>query len=254
MVKNLKYAFKVCLAVLIHIRTLITLNKILPLDGGVLYFSRYSRLYNYYKGVKSRLAYVFYTYGITKEVLFEIKGKTVVDIGANIGEFSVFLRKYTGHSGKIIAFEPDPHDFITLSKNAEVYDLIAMNYAVSDVTGNVDFILNNENADSRLGLLDNEGDKKVSVQSYRLTDILEKLTVNEVGLIKIEAEGFEPEVLQGLDLSNISVSYIAIDCGPERPPNNSTTLVGCLNYLFENNYKLVNYNSHRHSVLLKRIK
>lgn len=249
---NFKYVVKWVLSFLINLKTLMTLKKILPLDSDRLYFSRYSRLNNYYGGVKERLAYVFYTYGITDDVLLEVNGKPVIDIGANVGEFSIFLRKYAGHRGEIIAFEPDPYDFLTLKKNAEIYDFIPLNNAISSVTGNVEFISNNENADSRLGFLDPEGNKRISVQSFKLGDILKKLAITEVGLIKIEAEGFEPEVLQGLELSSCSVSYIAIDCGPERPPNNSCTLVECVNHLCKHGYKFVNYNPRRHAVLFKK--
>ena len=237
-----------------NIKVLILFKKQLRLGDGKLYFSRYGRLYNYHKGVESRLSHVFYSYGLNENILIDIRDKLVVDVGANIGEFSVYLRKYCGHKGEIIAFEPDPHEFDTLSQNAALYNLKAINCAVSNVSGKIEFILNNEDADSRLNLIENDKfQNKISVQSVRLNGVLDELNVKEVGLVKIEAEGFEPEVLQGLDLSNSRVMYFAIDCGPERPPDNQSTLVDCLNYLLKNGYELINYNVLRHSILLKKL-
>ena len=44
-------------------------------------------------------------------------GETVVDIGANVGVFSVFLSKEVGETGRVFAFEPVRETFIRLHEN-----------------------------------------------------------------------------------------------------------------------------------------
>ena len=199
------------------------------------------------------MSHVFYSYGLSDQVIRDINGSAVIDIGANIGEFSIYLRKCCKHQGEIIAFEPDPCEFRALERNAERFDLRALNCAVSNYSGQLQFILDNDDADSRLDFFKNDTtEEKITVNSVRLGDVLTDLNVKEVGLVKLEAEGFEPEVLQGIDLRATNIKYFAIDCGPERPPNDQSTLVDCLNLLLKNGYELINYNPLRHSILMKK--
>jgi len=44
------------------------------------------------------------------------KGMTIIDIGANIGYFTLLFSKLVGDSGKVITFEPNPHSFKILKK------------------------------------------------------------------------------------------------------------------------------------------
>lgn len=253
MIKKVKFWVKTLISIIRNISSLIFLKKELQLDSAILNFSRYSRLYNYHRGVKKRVSHVFYSYGVSEEVIADINGSAVIDIGANIGEFSIFLRQYCKHQGEIIAFEPDPCEFNALERNSKRFDLRALNCAVSNHSGKLQFILNNDDADSRLDFFkDDNSEDKITVNSVKLSDILIDLNIKEVGLVKLEAEGFEPEVLQGIDLRATDIKYFAIDCGPERPPNNQSTLVDCLNLLLKNGYELINYNSLRHSILMKK--
>lgn len=47
-------------------------------------------------------------------------GMVVLDIGANIGYFSLLFSKLIGQSGKLLAFEPDPKNYQLLKKNIEI--------------------------------------------------------------------------------------------------------------------------------------
>ncbi|MBU2572515.1 MAG: FkbM family methyltransferase, partial [Elusimicrobia bacterium] len=47
------------------------------------------------------------------------KGMTVLEIGANIGFFTMLFAKLAGESGKVFAFEPDPDNFRLLEKNVQ---------------------------------------------------------------------------------------------------------------------------------------
>src|SRR5512138_2867115 len=56
----------------------------------------------------------------TEAVLRSVKsGMVVVDIGANIGYYTLLFARLVGPQGRVIAFEPDPATFALLKKNVD---------------------------------------------------------------------------------------------------------------------------------------
>lgn len=54
------------------------------------------------------------------------------------------------------------------------------------------------------------------VRTVHLDDFLTNIGVSELDLLKVEAEGFEPEVLQGAERILHKIRFVSVDCGPER--------------------------------------
>jgi len=65
-------------------------------------------------------------------------GQIVLDIGANIGYYTLLFSKLVGNSGKVFSFEPEPNNFnilkINVLKNNYTQTRI-FNYAVADFDG-----------------------------------------------------------------------------------------------------------------------
>ena len=89
-----------------------------------------------------------------------------------------------------------------------------------------------------------------NIQTITLDSIISKIQ-KKIKLIKIEAEGFEPEVLEGLKKYIRNVEYITIDCGFERGVNKDSTISECSNYLIKNNFEMINFSSARTICLFK---
>ncbi len=72
------------------------------------------------------------------------KGNYALNIGANIGYYSVLLSNLVGPNGKVYAFEPAPENFEILNKNASINkhkNIVAINKAVSDKSGKIKLYL-----------------------------------------------------------------------------------------------------------------
>ena len=67
----------------------------------------------------------------------------------------------------------------------------------------------------------------------------------------MEAEGAEPEILDGLKINLNSVKYITIDCGFERGVKKTSTIAECSNYLINNNFEMISFTNGRVVVLFK---
>ncbi|MBM3437046.1 MAG: FkbM family methyltransferase, partial [Bacteroidetes bacterium] len=139
----------------------------------------------------------FETDFVKKEVK---KGDTVLDIGANIGYYTLIFAKLVGEKGRVFAFEPDPENFALLKKNVEVnsyHNIILINKAVSNKNGKTRLYLSEESkGDHRLYDCE-DGRNFVEVETVRMDDFL-KEKANKIDFIKMDIQGAEGAALQGM--------------------------------------------------------
>ena len=84
--------------------------------------------------------------------------------------------------------------------------------------------------------------KKITIETITLDSLIDRIN-KKIKLIKLEAEGSEPEILEGLSINLNLVEFITIDAGFERGLSQEQTLVPCLNYLTKNNFELIDFES-----------
>lgn len=121
-------------------------------------------------------------------------GDTVVDVGANIGYYALLAARIVGPRGRVLAFEPEPDNLVELRMNIERNGLGMVEIrpvAVGAQAGTVSF-LRGINGGVTGGAAD-DGASTVQVPMVALDDVLE----GPVGMIKIDVEGYEGEVLAG---------------------------------------------------------
>jgi FkbM family methyltransferase len=127
-------------------------------------------------------------------------GGTALDIGANLGEWTVPLARAVGTTGRVIAVEPNPAIAAALSRTLAINNLTqtqVLDLAVSDRRGSAELVLNPASSgESRLGT-STESRSSVTVQTHRLDDLVAKHGVNRLDLVKIDVEGHERQVLEG---------------------------------------------------------
>jgi FkbM family methyltransferase len=130
------------------------------------------------------------------------EGTTVIDIGAQIGCWSVPMGLAVGPKGLLVAFEGDPEPFSCLSHNVKRHPEInakLINAAVWDTEGEVIFLRNMENrgasAVSQNGMGESLTIQTVTMPSVRLDD----LDLENVSFIKIDVEGAEFRCLKGAE-------------------------------------------------------
>ena len=163
----------------------------------------------------------------------------VIDCGANVGELKLALNQ-RGVSIDYYAFEPDETVFKCLQLNSP------------DNTNNLHIIgLSNANA-TKILFIDSDGGNSSfidfgSKQKKEVESItLDSLNLNKnIKLFKVEAEGFEPEVLYGSKNTLKIVDYISVDFGSERGKDQSNTVTEVNKFLYENNFSLVSFSNFR---------
>lgn len=132
-------------------------------------------------------------------------GMTFVDVGANIGYFSLLASSRVGRAGRVIAFEPNPRLKSKLAEAVAAAGLAGFEIhpiGLSDHEGRLTLHLpppqvGNENA-SMVEWDDAHDWEKVEVPVRRLDDVLKSSNVTRVDLLKIDVEGHEKHVFEGL--------------------------------------------------------
>lgn len=136
----------------------------------------------------------------TAIVIKEVKkGHTVLDIGANVGHFTILMAELVGKDGKVFAFEPDPESFEELKKNIEKYgyeNVTLVKKAISDINGKASLYICH--GDRRNNSLYDKYDRYIEVDTIRSDDYLNG---HHIDFIKMDIQGGEVAALEGM--SNI---------------------------------------------------
>jgi FkbM family methyltransferase len=123
-------------------------------------------------------------------------GMVMIDIGANIGYYSLLAASRVGATGKVMAFEPsvDNCAMLQMSVKANGFDNVAIHtMAVADVDGTVGFCMDESNGS--INRKDPES-RPYQVRAVRLDGFLRDEP--QIDLIKMDIEGAEGLALAGM--------------------------------------------------------
>ncbi|HKO97124.1 MAG TPA: FkbM family methyltransferase [Pyrinomonadaceae bacterium] len=129
-------------------------------------------------------------------------GGVALDIGANVGCYSMLFGQWVGQAGRVFAFEPAPETFAGLKEHIRLNQLDGVispiEAAVSDQSEKADFLLNEHGGMSRLAASADDASQAMTVRVPTITvdDFCARENIAP-DLIKIDVEGFELMVLRG---------------------------------------------------------
>jgi FkbM family methyltransferase len=131
----------------------------------------------------------------TKKILKS--GDVVLDIGANIGYYTVFMSKIIGKDGKVLCFEPTKYYRDVLKKNVQVNKIEnceIFDYGISDKNFKQKIYIGGSTATMHwVGK-----DKPIEEEEIYLKSLDEvDLSLTKLDFIKIDVDGHEPAVLKG---------------------------------------------------------
>ena len=191
-------------------------------ENSITFQSGY-RINRFLKGFDNAGKALWDRYRIEELTLGEIPS-AILDVGANIGEFSLYANKKFGNSVKILAIEPDPIASACLKNNLNSTEIVIQEVGVSNNSGSQEFFLKTSSADSSLH--NPMGDSlKIRVELKRIDQLISENSLAGPILIKMDTEGHEPEALLGASGAIDDVKWIAVDTGPERSGKRTTEQV-----------------------------
>ncbi|MBI4088157.1 FkbM family methyltransferase [Candidatus Kaiserbacteria bacterium] len=138
-------------------------------------------------------------------------GSVVLDLGANIGYFTLLFSRLVGPSGKVFSFEPEPRNFAYLSKNIEINEyknVAAFEKAAAEKTGTTQlFVCSYDTGHHTINQYDGvdayrrgkpSEKRPIDIEMVKLDDFLKDKTAR-VDVVKMDVEGAEPLATAGMD-------------------------------------------------------
>jgi FkbM family methyltransferase len=175
-------------------------------------------------------------------------GDVFVDVGANVGFFTVLGATLVGPAGKVYAYEPDPKNIARIRfhcANNGIDNVEVIGRPVSHCVEDVTFWFNK--ASSGGNALWNPGeyfgdpgfnDGNTVMQSTTLADEFDRRGLEKVKLIKIDTEGAEHAILRGTAswLKDQSVPYIIAELNPFGLEKLDTSVDKFIEFMYDNGY------------------
>jgi FkbM family methyltransferase len=131
----------------------------------------------------------------TLKTLENIKGKSIIDAGGFIGDSALVFADYSDKN--IYTFEPTKDSFANMQKTIELNNsknIIPQNLGLGSKEESIELFLNGSASSVNHNCLNT--DQKETINITTVDKFVEKNNI-EVGLIKVDIEGYEPELIKG---------------------------------------------------------
>lgn len=157
---------------------------------------------------------------VSRLVSSGVRPGTILDLGANVGQFAIACANLFGNNVKIISFEPDPETVKSLKKNVVGLNVDVRELAIGRIPSESTFFVNTDSQVSSLLPLGEvritdfpesaiKREIKVSVDS--LDNLFSQKDLASPILLKIDVQGLEAEVISGADKFLHKVKWIVIE-------------------------------------------
>ena len=128
-------------------------------------------------------------------------GETFIDIGANVGHYTLLMSRELGSDGRVYSFEPLGSTFTRLVENIdlnEATNVVASQVAIGSSTGTVNIDLVDEDNIGAARVVATTDDQSAnSVESSTLDEKLRDEDLQDLRFLKMDIEGYEFEALKG---------------------------------------------------------
>lgn len=126
-------------------------------------------------------------------------GMTVLDLGANVGQYTLIAARRVGSQGRVHAFEPTPHVAAKLRRNIALNGLanvVINEAAVSDQSGETTLYFEEDAGENSI-LSNGVSTPSVKVPTVTLDEHVCRHGLTRVDVMKVDIEGAELMALRG---------------------------------------------------------
>ena len=200
-------------------------NSNLTSEYFEIFIAKRTRLHLYFGGIKSRLSQIYDQYLLADIPILKESTGWIIDIGANVGEFALAIAEKNSHH-RFLLVEPSESEMRAARINMQSYSADYVCTALWSEEKELLFYHANETGDSSLLPADLTRPSEI-LRVRTLDSVISEFQVSEIDILKLEAEGAEPEILAGASHALGITRYVTADLGPERGIRESRTYEEC---------------------------
>ncbi len=155
-------------------------------------------------------------------------GECFVDIGANLGLFTMVASRHLGPEGRVIAFEPNQKTFADLAGNLAANNctnVVTLCAGVSSATARVAFDPGPPGHSGIARISDSGSSAIMVLGSQQVADLILNVAAGRRITIKIDVEGHENQVIDALMplLGQPQVAKMIVEVDPDNLAQHGTT-------------------------------
>ena len=214
-------------------------------ENDTIIISERTRHSRYKRGIQTWIDYLAKQYNLSQ--LQVEPGSVFIDCGANIGELGFWARR---NEMVYHAFEPEDTEARACDLNnfdgSEQTNRLGLWHEATELK----FYSKAASADSSFIEIADYNSVKV-LKTTTLDQYVEQHQIESIGVLKVEAEGAEPEVLQGAEQSLSRCRYVTVDCGRERGLEQRDTVRDVCNALYSHGFQMLDGDMIRLSILFE---
>jgi FkbM family methyltransferase len=127
-------------------------------------------------------------------------GDTFLDIGANVGFYSLLAASIVGATGRVIAVEPNPKTYSKLKTTIEtnnIKNIVLLNIALGKERGSLDLYSHPESSNDTATMVAHDATETVKVEVFPLDEVASSHGIDTFDYLKIDVDGFEPDIFAG---------------------------------------------------------
>lgn len=197
------------------------------------FYSKSQNLFSFSNGISERAVVIGNDYML--DSINFLDGDVIIDCGANIGDLKLYFDE-SNIDIEYYGIEPSTHEFDCLSENVKPSNVF--NYGLWNKNESLEFFVSSSNADSSF-IKPKTYNDVIKIKGRRLDSFFDK--TKKIKLLKLEAEGAEPEALVGCEKLLKNIEYISADLGFERGIREESTIEDVTNFLLSRNFRLVQF-------------
>lgn len=129
-------------------------------------------------------------------------GNMVFDVGANVGYYTALAALAAGPGGRVVAFEPEPTNFATLTRTVArngFNNVTACQMAIADRSGTGQLYLSTRNGGDHRLYSTASYERSLGVATTTLDEALAQHHLAHVDVLKMDIQGFEGLALRGAE-------------------------------------------------------
>ena len=241
-------------------------NKILTrFRRGVwtsLHYNRATNRYELYENGKlinvDKIPAWLSSYSYLKSTLFRINLKTfgidtdgiILDIGAGTGTEAIVFSEMVGPNGKVFAIEAHPETFFSLKTTMEKGNYKNVFPCQVAIGGKNGFIyIQNQSNHEKNAVSKEESDDSFKVSLITVDDFVEKHNIKRIEFLKVNIEGAELDMIEGMANSIHIIKKAAISCHDFLSNDKSMPIMNKIRSYFEQNGFTVTHIPNQHPVM-----